>query len=518
MATYYVSNTGNDSNDGLTEQTPWQTLSKVSGATFVAGDFIKLKCGDVWREALTVHDAGTVSAQITYTKYGTGAYPRIYGSTTVATWTNQGGNIWKSNADFTVNPYQIGSAGSGNIWIVQLDATVSVGVYQTSTGALTGDNMWCYANSSIYLYSTSNPTTRYSAIEVELRTASLSLNKKSYITVDSIDIFFTGNCVYEGYGTSNSSGLIVRNCEFGYCAYPDGSGAGILFCYNNSLIENNIIHDIGRRGISLININSTYVISNIVIRNNVFYHGNHTTSVDLQLTGGYTGSIQDVYIYGNTIYDAIDRVSIKYPMQMFVSDQGAPGTITNVRIYKNTFKGTTGAAINISGAEDVKVWNNTFYKFNEIATADACFLWVEQSSVVDVKNNIFYSQLATATNYKGNIITTGTNCTITSDYNCVYRTSLSYTAYRFTDGSNYNLTNKAAITATLGWDAHSVYVNPVLFGETCFLTKTSPCINGGVSVGLPYIGLAPDIGCFGRKAVLTYKNRVILSENRLLIR
>jgi hypothetical protein len=51
---YYVSSAGNDSNDGASPATPWKTLAKVNGATFVAGDRVLLRRGDRWKEILTV--------------------------------------------------------------------------------------------------------------------------------------------------------------------------------------------------------------------------------------------------------------------------------------------------------------------------------------------------------------------------------------------------------------------------------------------------------------------------------
>ncbi|MEZ4969244.1 MAG: hypothetical protein R2814_06220 [Flavobacteriaceae bacterium] len=48
---YYVDATlGNDDNNGISEATPWKTLTKVnnSSSTFMAGDMILFKRGEVW--------------------------------------------------------------------------------------------------------------------------------------------------------------------------------------------------------------------------------------------------------------------------------------------------------------------------------------------------------------------------------------------------------------------------------------------------------------------------------------
>jgi hypothetical protein len=53
MATYYVSNNGSDGSDGLSTTTAWQTVSKVNGFTFLAGDTVLFRRGDRWLESLT---------------------------------------------------------------------------------------------------------------------------------------------------------------------------------------------------------------------------------------------------------------------------------------------------------------------------------------------------------------------------------------------------------------------------------------------------------------------------------
>ncbi len=87
LSTYYVSSSaGNDSNAGTSISAPWKTIAKVNGRSFSAGDSILFKCGDVWREQLTVSSSGTSSNRITYGAYGTGANPVINGSNLVTGW------------------------------------------------------------------------------------------------------------------------------------------------------------------------------------------------------------------------------------------------------------------------------------------------------------------------------------------------------------------------------------------------------------------------------------------------
>lgn len=70
--TYYVSNDGDDNNDGLSVDAPWKTLNQVSMAKLQYGDGVLFKRGDLFR--------GKVKAQngVTYGAYGKGEKPRFY--------------------------------------------------------------------------------------------------------------------------------------------------------------------------------------------------------------------------------------------------------------------------------------------------------------------------------------------------------------------------------------------------------------------------------------------------------
>lgn len=81
LATYYVSPTGDDGNNGLSEATPWRTLAKVNapGIVYRPGDSILFKRGGVWGGTLALPHNGTADAPITYGAYGAGVDPTFPG-------------------------------------------------------------------------------------------------------------------------------------------------------------------------------------------------------------------------------------------------------------------------------------------------------------------------------------------------------------------------------------------------------------------------------------------------------
>ncbi len=85
--TYYVKNGGNDSNSGLSDKQAWAHhpwMTTWTGKTkLIAGDTIRMKCGDSWIIAttsspfITVEQSGFVNLPIITTSYGIGTKPRI---------------------------------------------------------------------------------------------------------------------------------------------------------------------------------------------------------------------------------------------------------------------------------------------------------------------------------------------------------------------------------------------------------------------------------------------------------
>lgn len=72
--TYYVSNDGDDANDGKAPQTSWKTLDKVSCADLKKGDGVLFKRGDLFR-GMVITCQG-----VSYGAYGEGKKPEFYGS------------------------------------------------------------------------------------------------------------------------------------------------------------------------------------------------------------------------------------------------------------------------------------------------------------------------------------------------------------------------------------------------------------------------------------------------------
>lgn len=92
--TYYVSNDGNDSNDGLSPAKPFKTISKINRTRLAPGDAVLFRSNDVFDDAcLEIKTSGTREKNITISYYGTGNYPVIVGGTTYDTQFVLSGNL-----------------------------------------------------------------------------------------------------------------------------------------------------------------------------------------------------------------------------------------------------------------------------------------------------------------------------------------------------------------------------------------------------------------------------------------
>ena len=102
-ANYYVSSTGNDSNSGLSPETPWKSISKVNSIKFIPGDNIFFKRGDVFHGNLKFTNSGTSTNPIIYGAYGNGAEPVLTGYINVSIWTLHSSGIYKANIGSVAN-------------------------------------------------------------------------------------------------------------------------------------------------------------------------------------------------------------------------------------------------------------------------------------------------------------------------------------------------------------------------------------------------------------------------------
>jgi hypothetical protein len=203
--TYYVSPSGNDSNNGTSEKTPWRTLKNVNSRNFKPGDYILFERGGVWNERLNITSSGSPSGQITYSAYGDpdkkkpvfDGIMEVEGWTNPSNWTNMGNNVWRINTWGTVY---------GRVWIDGVEKERSR--YGKEGEGITAEYPWQKINNRLYVYSQDNPSRTFTSIEMTNQQNFLSSTEKDFISISYFEM--RGWHVLEFNGFSN---LIIEHCD-----------------------------------------------------------------------------------------------------------------------------------------------------------------------------------------------------------------------------------------------------------------------------------------------------------------
>ena len=222
---YYVSSTdGSDSNSGKSPASAWKTLLNVNDKKFKSGDVILFKRGDIFR--------GGIKAQtgVTYSSYGEGEKPRIYGSpengTGVEKWTLM--------------------EGTTNIWVFYKELN-DVGQIIFNDGASWAERVY-YGYNPEYGY----PTIYNKTDRLDIKTA-LDKNLKFFHCPDSsknaagVPIYGEGDFSNVGKlylrcdeGNPGEIYPTIEFCTYAYCTQPYSYGHIIAVGYhvNNVTIDN----------------------------------------------------------------------------------------------------------------------------------------------------------------------------------------------------------------------------------------------------------------------------------------
>ena len=77
---YFFSNSGDDSNSGMSADSPWQSIEKINEINIESGTEILLKAGDYFRGSIILESSGNSDKPIIIKSYGSGEKPVLAGS------------------------------------------------------------------------------------------------------------------------------------------------------------------------------------------------------------------------------------------------------------------------------------------------------------------------------------------------------------------------------------------------------------------------------------------------------
>jgi len=397
--TYYISPSGSDSNNGTSTSTPWQTITKVNAATFVAGDSVLFQGGQTFTGALVFSYGSNIPTSseanpITVGSYGTGA------ATITSTTSGSYSACIKVNGINGLKIQGLTILGAGGtspitwigVYIINQSGSVKSGVTVTNcdisnfagtNGSQSGEvfvNGYYGALNNINV--TNNSLHGANGVGSPDSNGICGLGNGRNVS----NVNYSGNTIYNlGGVATNTGGGIVAN----------GVNGGVL--------QYNIVHDIGGNATSCGGPGGVwaYASNNITIQFNEVYNVRPITYtagcdwVAYDLDGGVSNSTVQ-YNYSHNNFGSA--------MLAFVATVGGNAWGNNTFRYNISENDALGsgsanqAAITITASptNPLKIYNNTVYMGLKNSTGLSSAMQSNNGGAVTlpagsiIQNNIFH--------------------------------------------------------------------------------------------------------------------------------
>ncbi len=440
--TYYVDAiNGSDDNDGTSEKKAWQTVNKVNSVVFEPGDEILFKSGQTFVGQLMPQGSGSKEdGVIRMDKYGGDALPTINANGTLE---NRGAVIQLINQEY-----------------------------------------WEISNLSL-----TNPATSTEGARVGVLVIG-----KEYGTLDHI---YVTNCNINNVVSDISKSASSAKTEAGgELWYGTGGGAGVSFqvfaggeevptTFNDILVDNNIIRNLGRSGTG-VSINTSYKnlyqqgykfendeadwfpITNVLISNNDISYT--TNAIQINGCDGSVGNgvvIENNLVYHPDRYDSnaaiwfalCNEILVQYN-EVYALDNGGSndcgafdydGGVTNSIMQYNYTHHNRGESVMVCNVHWSSAWESTnttdnIYRYNISendlwgANAGHGRLWVQKGA----QNSWFYNNLIyVAEGMPGNNISIAAPNMDTYMYNNLFINLSQETTWYVADGAKLHMDNNA---------------------------------------------------------------------------
>lgn len=270
---YYVSNEGDDNNDGRSENTAFATVEKVNAAVR-GGDTVRFRRGDTFYGTLNKVQGDGKTGNTVFEDYGTGKKPVIslYKTAVPDAWESFDENIWR--LDLTESLCFTGNVllHDTNVGFLRVDGKI-FGRKLFNPAQLHTD--WDFYSDSrfVYVFCTGFP----GGFTVDIACDSCGVLLGDYTTVSNLEIVGSG-----GHGIRGGANhCIVKNCcihQIGGAFLPHyientryGNGIELWNDSEDVVIENNCIFDVYDVAFTMQGNDIVNGWVNIVFRNNIIW-------------------------------------------------------------------------------------------------------------------------------------------------------------------------------------------------------------------------------------------------------
>lgn len=518
---YYVDYTGgNDSLDGRSAANAWKTITKVNSVTFVPGDHILFKCGEVWQGlSLIVTGSGTAAKPIVYSKYGTGANPVIDDCKRFTDFTLYSGSTWRRA--FTPAVRQVFEDG---VRMTQGTSTTLTSGQWYNTGG------YVYVRCSDDGNPNSGHTIEHHGDPNGNHEYLIYFDDHDYITFDGVDIFrgydgFTWSYKSDGSPVVTTYYSTVKNCTMSWFARRAISvGGGADHDRQHLLITNCVFHDNEAEAVMFDAYNSEFSYNEIydgmkdwykfapnyidvggftagircygnLIHHNYIHDIYNGLGIEIEHEAGFTRP-HDNYIYDNLILLNVAKVQPTSYITGMVDHGNNDFWYNNIVIDSIGTNDATLMAVT-NGGINSHWYHNTFILTTvPSGWGDWLINLGATSSYVTLKNNIFYG----VGNARIAWLDSASN--LVANRNDYYGT----TGIQFRYPDDTYQTSLAAWRTKSGQDANSINADPAFVANYSnrHLTVGSPCRNIGENlqavVPADYDGVSrdtvPDVGAY----------------------
>jgi hypothetical protein len=416
QADYYIDGiNGNDSNNGTTPQTAWKTIDKLnsslsSGNTYAIRDSIYY-----YRNSGSAGLDVSVS-NIRITNWWPNAswrngdkLPIIACSYKISNWTNVSGNIWQATG-----------SGSNSLVFTYPDS-IKWGMARSSQSSLTKECDFYKSGSTYYVYSPSDPDTRYESVDAN-RLADGINNKGDNNMFDHLDVrYSTSNgMMFEPdgqYSTFRDSRIQYTGSSQGVLS---GTGSeGVYLHATGSKCINNYIREHTHHSVFVYNTGTPF--SDITIDSNLVTNG-HYNFFDMN-----GGTISGIKIRYNVAYEE-DWAEYR---------------------QEPNYTGRNGGFWTNGGVQDVLIAYNLVYNMYEAVLFDARVgqITAHNNTFVQTRSGgdggmVVYSDGGSGSDWKNNILAcNGGSVGSVSGSNNISTTSLSSVGWQNWQQGNFHLTS-----------------------------------------------------------------------------